>query len=58
MLSVHSFCSYALIFLVILDGTAGMARRAPISNIGVKNMDSAGYFGFIQSVVVRIVTKS
>ena len=38
-----------------LAGSAVVVHRVPTSNVGVKNIGSAGCYGFIQEVVVKIV---
>ena len=43
---------------VKLAGSAGIAHRVPISNIGVKNIGSAGCDGFTQDVVLEISRKT
>ena len=39
---------------VKLAGSAVVAHRAPTSNVGVKNIDSARCDGFTQEIVVKI----
>ena len=46
-----------IILNIKLAGSSGIASRAPIRNVVVKNIDSAGQAGFVHGAFVRTETK-